>query len=184
MTTEDIIQHFQEACGQSAVLSSPSRILNALISGESPNVRLLTPKNPNHGKAPSADAIAKSKGCAFVEFKTSTALQAALHLHHSFFKASGTSSKRKINVELTAGGGGNSKQRSQKLADNRDRLEKQREKHRTEAEVEKIQKDEEKKKAAAERRAQEELEPALKKQRKQVQKKPWLLSGANSVKLG
>lgn len=63
-----------------------------------------------------------SKGCAFVQFTTSTALQSALRLHHS------TLENRKINVELTAGGGGNSEQRKQKINSQREKLEKEREK--------------------------------------------------------
>jgi len=65
-----------------------------------PNVRLLTPK--------SATAT-KSKGCAFLEFTHRNALQQALKLHQSEIEG------RKINVELTAGGGGKSDNRLDKL---------------------------------------------------------------------
>lgn len=141
--------------------------------GEKPSVRLLTPKGATSEK---------SKGCAFVEFTTSQALQGALHLHQSFFKASATSSKRKINVELTAGGGGKSAQRTKKINDSKERLEKQREKHRTENEVEQMKKDEEKKKLAAERRAKQDALPPMKKKR-QIKKPAWL-TGSNATKLG
>ncbi|KAH9964225.1 hypothetical protein BC827DRAFT_1266018 [Russula dissimulans] len=60
-----------------------------------PTVRLLTPKAPRAGAT-----ISKSKGCAFLEFSTRPALQAALRLHQSELEG------RRINVELTAGGGG------------------------------------------------------------------------------
>ncbi|KAI0257027.1 hypothetical protein BJV78DRAFT_2447 [Lactifluus subvellereus] len=60
-----------------------------------PTVRLLTPKVARAGAT-----VAKSKGCAFLEFSTRPALQAALRLHQSELDG------RRINVELTAGGGG------------------------------------------------------------------------------
>lgn len=64
-----------------------------------PQVRLLTPKMP----------VAKSKGCAFLEFSHKNALQQGLKLHGSSLDG------RQINVELTAGGGGKSEQRVQKV---------------------------------------------------------------------
>jgi len=81
-------------------------------------VRLLTskPKNPGQGVTP------KSKGCAFLEFKSRNALQQALKLHHSIIDG------RKINVELTAGGGGKSEQRLTKLKERNKELEVQRKK--------------------------------------------------------
>lgn len=92
-TAEQIKTHFTSHCG------------------EEPFVRLLTTKpNPSklsksklksisRGKA--ADMTVQSKGYAFVEFRTVKALQKALGLHHLQFGG------RQINVELTAGGGGN-----------------------------------------------------------------------------
>jgi len=82
-----------------------------------PSVRLLTPKTPTNSK---------SKGCAFLEFTHRNALQQALKLHQSQLDG------RAINVELTAGGGGKSsarlekvKERNKKLHDQRkERLEK------------------------------------------------------------
>ncbi|THH06352.1 hypothetical protein EW145_g4151 [Phellinidium pouzarii] len=65
-----------------------------------PRVRLLTPK---------ADSTAKSKGCAFLEFSHRNALQQALKLHQSELDS------RRINVELTAGGGGKGENRIGKL---------------------------------------------------------------------
>lgn len=65
----------------------------------------------------------KSKGYAFVEFSHQNALQQGLKLHQSELEG------RKINVELTAGGGGNSghrlekvRQRNKELHDQRVRL--------------------------------------------------------------
>ena len=82
-------------------------------------MRLLTPK-PN--PASSSTAAPKSKGCAFIEFTTSPPLQAALRLHEADFLG------RKINVELTAGGGGNSAARTAKIADKRQMMLDEREK--------------------------------------------------------
>ncbi|KAL1749013.1 hypothetical protein HDZ31DRAFT_59897 [Schizophyllum fasciatum] len=69
-----------------------------------PEIRLLTPKNAKPGAASS-----KSKGCAFLEFQNKAALQQALKLHQSELEG------RFINVELTAGGGGKSEARLQKV---------------------------------------------------------------------
>lgn len=51
----------------------------------------------------------KSKGFAFVEFLDSASIQNALKMHHQTFM------KRRINVELTAGGGGKSVNRIEKI---------------------------------------------------------------------
>ncbi|KAH8992496.1 hypothetical protein EDB92DRAFT_1797317 [Lactarius akahatsu] len=69
-----------------------------------PTVRLLTPKVTRTGTT-----VAKSKGCAFLEFSTRPTLQAALRLHQSELDG------RRINVELTAGGGGKGDARLAKL---------------------------------------------------------------------
>ncbi|GAA6019069.1 hypothetical protein JCM11491_002505 [Sporobolomyces phaffii] len=103
VTADDIKKHF-ESCG------------------ETPQVRLLTPKAPPPSASGSSSAVPASKGCAFVQFATSTALQSALRLHHS------TLENRKINVELTAGGGGNSDARKTKIVAQREKLDKEREK--------------------------------------------------------
>lgn len=81
-----------------------------------PAVRLLTPKATSGDKPPA------SKGCAFIEFTTTSALQTALRLHQSSL------SGRKINVELTAGGGGNSEARRAKIEAQRKKLNEEREK--------------------------------------------------------
>jgi nucleolar protein 6 len=71
-----------------------------------PTVRLLTPKVTTR---PGAESKSKSKGCAFLEFSARQALQAALRLHQSELDG------RRINVELTAGGGGKSDARLAKV---------------------------------------------------------------------
>ncbi|ORY78871.1 hypothetical protein BCR35DRAFT_304887 [Leucosporidium creatinivorum] len=86
--------------------------------GETPVVRLLTPKQSHHSPNPSN----QSKGCAFIQFTQPLALQAALRLHESDLGG------RKINVELTAGGGGNSEQRKAKIAAKRKSMGEEREK--------------------------------------------------------
>lgn len=64
--------------------------------------------------------MVKSKGCAFLEFKHQSALQQGLKLHHSSLDG------RRINVELTAGGGGKSETRLSKLKERNKELENQR----------------------------------------------------------
>jgi hypothetical protein len=78
--------------------------LNAGVVDPSLTVRLLTPK-----AQPTTKSIPKSKGFAFLEFTNRNALQHALKLHHSELEG------RKINIELTAGGGGKSESRLNKL---------------------------------------------------------------------
>ncbi|KPV72137.1 uncharacterized protein RHOBADRAFT_55976 [Rhodotorula graminis WP1] len=94
--------------------------------GEVPAVRLLTPKtapSPSSSSSATTTPVAPaSKGCAFLDFTSATALQSALRLHHS------TLSHRKINVELTAGGGGNSAARKLKIDEQRKKLTAEREK--------------------------------------------------------
>lgn len=69
--------------------------------------------------------IRKEKGIAFLEFDSDnkeiqSKMDHALAMHHLVFR------KRKINVELTVGGGGNSEARTQKLKDKNDKLEEER----------------------------------------------------------
>ncbi|OBZ79499.1 hypothetical protein A0H81_00802 [Grifola frondosa] len=83
-----------------------------------PAVRLMKPKPTNLAKP-----TAKSKGFAFLEFSHRNALQQALKLHQSELEG------RKINVELTAGGGGKSTARLDKLKKRNRELHEQRIKH-------------------------------------------------------
>lgn len=101
---------------RSPCCSSSPISTDSVLSGETPIVRLLTPK-----PSPTATVV-KSKGCAFLEFTLATSLQAALRLHESEMQG------RKINVELTAGGGGNSTARKAKIDESRKRLLTEREK--------------------------------------------------------
>ncbi|CAL1695197.1 unnamed protein product [Somion occarium] len=82
-----------------------------------PDVRLMTPK-PSVTSRPTA----KSKGFAFLEFINKQALQQALKLHGSDLEG------RKINVELTAGGGGKSETRITKVKERNKELHEQRKK--------------------------------------------------------
>ncbi|KAI8143225.1 hypothetical protein BJV82DRAFT_668857 [Fennellomyces sp. T-0311] len=79
--------------------------------GELPSVRLMTDKQTK-----------KPKGFAFIEFKDSRNLSKALAFHHTFFN------KRQINVELTAGGGGRSDARKEKLKEKNEKLQQDRQK--------------------------------------------------------
>ncbi|KAL1926590.1 hypothetical protein VTP01DRAFT_5711 [Rhizomucor pusillus] len=81
------------------------------VGGEAPTVRLMTEKGTN-----------KPKGFAFVEFQEAAQLKKALAFHHTFFK------KRQINVELTAGGGGKTEARKEKLKQKNEKLRKERQK--------------------------------------------------------
>ncbi|KAG2218956.1 hypothetical protein INT45_004648 [Circinella minor] len=79
--------------------------------GELPTVRLMTDKKTK-----------KPKGFAFIEFKDSLPLSKALAFHHTYFN------KRQINVELTAGGGGGSDARKEKLKEKNEKLQLERQK--------------------------------------------------------
>lgn len=84
------------------------------LPGITPQVRLLTTKPTRAGQAP------KSRGIAFLEVPTSENMQAALKLHHT------TLNSRRINVELTAGGGGKSDSRVGKIKERNERVDVQR----------------------------------------------------------
>ncbi|KAE9370544.1 hypothetical protein N431DRAFT_344280 [Stipitochalara longipes BDJ] len=72
------------------------------------------------------DNPSKSKGCAFVEFEGYDHMKTCLKLfHHSMFD-DGLSAPRKINVELTAGGGGNTKDRKAKIQGKNEKLNEER----------------------------------------------------------
>ncbi|KAI0040807.1 hypothetical protein FA95DRAFT_813898 [Auriscalpium vulgare] len=97
----DILAHFAD-CG---TLHMPvQQLLCSHLADPPPSIRLLTPKALKPG-APKT----KSKGCAFLEFSSRPALQQALKLHQSDLDG------RRINVELTAGGGGKGEARLAKV---------------------------------------------------------------------
>ena len=81
-----------------------------------PTVRLLTPKLNKSGAT-----TPKSKGCAFLEFTKPHSLQHALKLHHSLLDG------RRINVELTSGGGGSSEKRKETIKTRNRALDEERE---------------------------------------------------------
>ena len=88
------------------------------------SVRLMTDKQTK-----------RPKGFAFLEFENYDRMKTCLKLyHHSEFDSGvgGDKGKRRINVELTAGGGGKSEGRKEKLKEKNVRLEEQR-KRRAEA---------------------------------------------------
>lgn len=97
-------------------------VADSWVTDHKPAVRLLTTKPPPPQKP-------KSRGIAFLELPSSTELQACLKLHHSELQG------RKINVELTAGGGGKSDKRSTKIKERNERVGGQRER-RAEREAE------------------------------------------------
>lgn len=70
---------------------------------------------------PKTKQAPKSRGIAFLELPSSAAMQACLKLHHSLIQG------RRINVELTAGGGGKSESRQEKIKTRNDRVGGQRE---------------------------------------------------------
>ena len=111
-TTREAIQNHFSLCGAyiSPLLSSlPTPTQTPLpYPDPPPTVRLLTPKVTRAGATTVAKSN-KSKGCAFLEFTARPALQAALRLHQSELDG------RRINVELTAGGGGKSNARLEKV---------------------------------------------------------------------
>lgn len=82
------------------------------------------------GAHPDTIRTRKDKGIAFLEFDISSRniqhrMEVALRLHHSTLK------NRKVNVELTAGGGGNSRSRIEKLKEKNKHLKDQRKSRRT-----------------------------------------------------
>ena len=64
----------------------------------------------------------KPKGFAFVECDSNEGFQKLLRLHHQMFKG------RRLNVELTAGGGGNSQARRAKIKRSNAKMQKFRQK--------------------------------------------------------
>ena len=158
--------------------------------GEQPTVRLLTKKgDPSalnslsnskkksvaKGKAQDPSAPT-SKGCAFAEFSSAVALQKALRFHHTMFHG------RQINVELTAGGGGKSKQRTDKIKQKNAALEKERRKFfekrvKPEAEMHKQRQ--------SEKASEPQAKPAKRRKEDEApRKRAKVASGANAVALG
>ncbi|KAH7381750.1 hypothetical protein BKA64DRAFT_212057 [Cadophora sp. MPI-SDFR-AT-0126] len=82
----------------------------------------------------------KAKGFAFVEFEGYDHMKTCLKLfHHSLFN-DGISAAREINVNLTAGGGGNTKERKGKIEEKNQKLDEERVRRRQEEEKAKFTK--------------------------------------------
>ncbi|KFY35388.1 hypothetical protein V494_05983 [Pseudogymnoascus sp. VKM F-4513 (FW-928)] len=84
------------------------------------------------------DDPTKSKGCAFVEFEGYDHMKTCLKTYHHSEFDDGKSAARKINVELTAGGGGNTKVRKGKIAEKNGKLMEQRTRRIGEEEKQKL----------------------------------------------
>ncbi|KAL9127947.1 MAG: hypothetical protein Q9175_007635 [Cornicularia normoerica] len=90
--------------------------------------------NPNAIRHRKEKTTGKSKGFAFLEFEGYDRLKTCLKIYHQSIFEDGESPARKLNVELTAGGGGGkSKDRKSKLRAKNERLNEQR-KRRKQAE--------------------------------------------------
>jgi nucleolar protein 6 len=113
-TSHDTIKEHFAACGMFLRNLVYSYIWNESLDPP-PTIRLLTPKQSATGKP-----TIKSKGCAFLEFSHRNALQQALKLHQSEVEG------RRINVELTAGGGGKGESRLSKVKERNKELDGQR----------------------------------------------------------
>ncbi|PWY97171.1 hypothetical protein BCV70DRAFT_203099 [Testicularia cyperi] len=115
-TQETISKHFTQHCGE-----TPSVRLLTTKADPKALEKLSASKRKSVAKGKAEDpSLARSKGCAFIEFKTSQALKKALQFHHTMLEG------RKINVELTAGGGGKSSTRQEKIKKKNAELEKER----------------------------------------------------------
>jgi nucleolar protein 6 len=80
------------------------------------------PMPPKHIRVPTKKGSNAPQGYAFAEFDSSAALEKALRCHHTVLGG------RKINVELTAGGGGKSEQRMGRIKGKNEILEEERRK--------------------------------------------------------
>lgn len=88
-------------------------------------------------RAPTNPSTGKSKGYAFLEFEGYDKMKSCLKLYHHSNFGEGKSA-RKINVELTAGGGGKGENRKAKIKEKNDRLKEERKKaHEDEAKARK-----------------------------------------------
>ncbi|KAI9733363.1 MAG: hypothetical protein M1834_003447 [Cirrosporium novae-zelandiae] len=83
--------------------------------------------HPSSVRLPTKKDDGKSKGFAFLEFEAYDRMKTCLNLYHHSLFDDGVSHPRKINVELTAGGGGaKSEERRTKLKYKNERLNQQR----------------------------------------------------------
>ncbi|THV54082.1 hypothetical protein BGAL_0034g00020 [Botrytis galanthina] len=84
----------------------------------------------------------KSRGCAFLEFEGYDHMKTCLKQFHQSTFNDGISAPRKLNVELTAGGGGNTKDRRSKIKEKNVKLNEQRVRQAQEADNPKVSKNE------------------------------------------
>ncbi|KAK0553521.1 hypothetical protein OC861_001165 [Tilletia horrida] len=143
VTAQQLASHFGETCGETPSVrlltrkvepADPPKLsaskLKSIAKGKAsgPRGKAKEEKEASKGEAdPNAVPMGKdgkplSRGCAFLEFTTAAALQKALRFHHTQFGG------RQINVELTAGGGGKSSGRVEKIKAKNTELETERQK--------------------------------------------------------
>jgi nucleolar protein 6 len=96
------------------------------------------PTPPKSVRMPTKKGTNAPQGFAFVEFETAPDIEKALRCHHTVFMG------RKINVELTAGGGGRGQNRMEKIKTRNETLAEERKKRILEEEAEKKGKDKKK----------------------------------------
>lgn len=89
------------------------------------------PTPPKSVRMPTKKGTNAPQGFAFVEFETAPDIEKALRCHHTVFMG------RKINVELTAGGGGRGQNRMEKIKTRNETLAEERKKRILEEEAEK-----------------------------------------------
>jgi nucleolar protein 6 len=89
------------------------------------------PTSPKSVRMPTKKGSNAPQGFAFVEFETAPDIEKALRCHHTIFMG------RKINVELTAGGGGRGEKRMEKIRTRNETLAEERRKRILEEEAEK-----------------------------------------------
>lgn len=119
-TTETLSSHFAKI--------RPDSVRHLTHKSEDGLGTQSTGKSSKH-KAPKTKgaALDKSKGFGFLEFTSYDRMRTCLQLYHHSNFDDGKSPARKINVELTAGGGGKkSKDRQEKLKVKNERLNEQR----------------------------------------------------------
>ncbi|KAK6614668.1 RNA-binding protein [Botrytis cinerea] len=112
--------------------ATTASIKNHFAAVKPASVRHLTEKgNPS-----------KSRGCAFLEFEGYDHMKTCLKQFHQSTFNDGISAPRKLNVELTAGGGGNTKDRRSKIKEKNVKLNEQRVRQAQEADNPKVSKKE------------------------------------------
>ena len=118
VAADELAKHMEETCGE-----KPKVRLLTKKADPALHEKLSNSKKKSIAKGKARDPSAPvSRGCAFVEFTNANSLQKALRFHHTMFRG------RQINVELTAGGGGKSERRTEKIKAKNAGLDKERRK--------------------------------------------------------